>query len=306
MPKSTLVIFLTAALILETSPSPASLAPIDDSTNNVIEEVIGGDVGDWIGDILEPFEDLIDQLINLPSQLDGWWDTLLTTVIGESDPCSFEGGTPPIVYEPDWCVGGRGSVSNPSNPDPTNSDPTNPNPSNSSMGTILADSQGAAGIPVPTQVRSKVRQAAEATTSADIYDSNPVVIAHYRHNLAERSMTRLASEGVLGEMGQAKLKQELNGIQSAATQSAAAATSAQGLNVTQDVMKQQAQITAHHSALLGSIAVDSKQQRIDTALSNLNLTNISRSLDEQNRTRRVDRTLAASKLLQTASQLELY
>jgi hypothetical protein len=63
---------------------------------------------------------------------------------------------------------------------------------------------------------------------------------------------------------------------------------------------------ASETLLLGSLAAGNQQQRVDNAFTLMNLTNIGRSLDEQNRSRRIDRTLSAYKVLRSVSQSTLF
>lgn len=302
-----------------------------------------GEISDTIGQVMGLFNrvtspiasifqkademaDIIVRLINFPSQIGGWWDKLVDSVVGELDPCLSElgsGRTPTFVYESGWCFGGGseddtggswgsegseeeiGGVINDGDSLPHDSGSMAPYKGKKSVGEVIKESQGDAGIPIPSQVRLKMQEAVENGGSNNSFEVNPTVVSLYAGNMADRGTTRLAAESTLGEVGQKKMVEESKGLQKAVISSFSTAKSAQKLDVTQDVMKQMVQMQATQNLLTGSVAASSQQNRIDNALANLNLTNMSRSLDESNRSRRIDRSLLATKVLQSTAQLTL-
>jgi hypothetical protein len=216
--------------------------------------------------------------------------------------------------EPGWCFGGA-SGSEAEDPNLDESDPPdedNPNlppfppAPRKSTGDILKSSVGAAGIPVPSKVRSALQRSVDTTGGSNMFEINPVVARHYALNMAERATARLSAELILGEAGQKKLVEESKGINDAVTASMGTAKSAQALDVTQDVMKQMVQIQATEALLSGNSATSLQQMRVDNAMSHLMLSNMSRTLDETARERRIDRTLSLNKVIKSTSPLGLY
>jgi hypothetical protein len=272
----------------------------------------------------------IVRLINLPSTLGSWWEQMLDSVTGELDPCLSEFNFESFI-EPGWCFGG-GSESevvedpnldenNPPDSDNPNLPPMPPAPRKpdgeitlplgppaprKSTGEILKSSVGAAGVPIPSKVRSEIQRSVDATGGNNMFEINPVVARYYAQNMAERATARLNAELVLGEAGQKKLVEESKGIQEAVTSSMGTAKSAQNLDVTQDVMKQMIQVQATEALLAGNSATSLQQMRVDNGIDHLLLSNMSRTLDETARERRIDRTLSLNKVIKSTSPLGLY
>jgi hypothetical protein len=279
---------------------------------------------------------LITKVVNFPSTVSGWWQGLIGSITGEFDACfnAVEGAvTPPFLFEAGWCFGGdsSGALSDdlellghtsppPAPPAGEHGDgdgdgdwqghtlpPPAPPAGRKSVGDIVQAAQGPAGLPVPSLLRYESERAVEAGGGdGDRFEVNPTILKHYLGNRAERGVARLQAESVIGTAGQAKMLEELTGIQQAVAGNFGTAGAAQSLSVTQDVMKQMVQMQASETLLLGSLAAGNQQLRVDNALTHLNLSNISRSLDEQNRSRRIDRTLHAYKVLRSVSQSTLF
>jgi hypothetical protein len=316
-----------------------------DTVNNFFDQTVGqvtgliGQVYGLFGKVTAPLQQLfsdaralaqlVTKLINFPSTVSGWWNSLVDNVVSQYDAChdAIEGAvTPPFLFEAGWCFGGDSTAaaggggdsatggSSPATADDfelighSSPDPAGPaGRKSTSIGDIAKESQGPAGLPVPSLVRYQVDRAVDAAGGdGDRFEVNPTVIKYYGGNRAERGITRLQAESTLGPVGQAKMLEELTGIQQAVAGNFGTAGAAQALNVTQDVMKQMVQMQASETLLLGSLAAGNQQQRIDNAFTHLNLSNIGRTLDEQNRARRIDRTLEAFKVLRTASQARLF
>ncbi|MEL4897411.1 hypothetical protein [Crocosphaera sp. Alani8] len=281
---------------------------------------------------------LVHRLIGFPSQIGGWWNVMLGTVTGNIDPCfnpPSTGQTAPFVYEPGWCMGGgtvgrrQGSGSSnsnrsediiigdgsgdtvhpietniPQNPDLPPAPPIGRKPTNT--GDIIKDSTGEAGIPDPAELRWRMRAAIDDGGVVDLFEANSSIVKHYYGNMGERAATFMNSLGVLGNVGQAKMKQEQQDIQTTVASTLATANVARTHNVTQDVMKDMVGMQASQTMLLGSLVSANQQMRQDNAWSNLNLRNISRSLDQANRDRRLDTSSDAYQVIQRTAQMRLF
>lgn len=140
------------------------------------------------------------------------------------------------------------------------------------------EAKGALGLPDPIAARQEI----EDTLSETDIAVNPLEKAT---NEADRQITRASAAAVLGTEGQQQTAEELgitqNSVDAVQQQASAAASEV----VTQNVMKQIAQQNVQMSSLLGSLRKDSLQTAQRQELTNLNLTNISRSLDGQNQVR---------------------
>lgn len=278
-----------------------------------VVEGIGGDtsgVGNLLTD-LTGLANLVFRLIELPHQAQGWWQDIITLATGELDPCLSAPSittTAPITFEPGWCIGvgdnrrGRGDDAN------DGSDGGGSDGGGSygvqSMGAVFADSAGAMGIPIPA-----VAQAASSQLVADTFDPfevNPVVKQHYQKNFVDRAITRLVSDSTLSETGQALLKDHTDSAMELALSSQILAGKGQSMDVTQDVVKQKMSIESEQSLLLGGVVSQLAQGRIDSALTNRNLANISRTMDEVAKQKRIERAILARRLLEVSSQVNLY
>ncbi len=272
---------LKQALFLVTVSSAISVFIVTSSAQAFLSEMFDSDIWQTIDEVVlnnlgvEQWLDILDGILN--------------------DPCKDFPSTGPFVpTEGPWCQSESGSSDGTSSPNVTN---------------IMQDSLGEMGIPNPNEVRGRIDDGALRSSPADIPDAfevNKVVWGTYAGNQVDRDLTRLGIETVLGATGQQRMKQETNSTQSTVKGIVTDADEAQKLDVTQDVMKKQIRIFAQQSLILGAMRADAMQARVDTQYTNLNITNISRSLDEANRARRVEDSAQAAKLLFIASQSHLY
>lgn len=143
---------------------------------------------------------------------------------------------------------------------------------------VFKEAKGALGLPDPIVARQEI----EDTLSETDIAVNPLEKAT---NEADRQITRASAAAVLGAEGQQQTAEELTITQDSVDAVQQQASEAASEVVTQNVMKQIAQQNAQMSSLLGGLRKDSLQTAQRQELTNLNLTNISRSLDGQNQVR---------------------
>ncbi len=272
---------LKRSLLFIAGPSAISVFLVTSSAQAFLSEMFDSDI--W---------QTIDEVV-LNSLGISQWLEILDGII--NDPCKeFPSAGPFVPTEGPWCQSSGGGSDGTSSPNITD---------------IMQDSQGEMGIPNPNEVRGRIDDGALRSSPADIPDAfevNKVVWGTYAGNQVDRDLTRLGIETVLGATGQQRMKQETNSTQSTVKGIVTDADEAQKLDVTQDVMKKQIRIFAQQSLILGAMRADAMQARVDTQYTNLNITNISRSLDEANRARRVEDSAQAAKLLFIASQSHLH
>lgn len=275
---------LKRSLLFIAGPSAISVFLVTSSGQAFLSEMFDSDIWQTIDEVV---------LNNLGIEQ---WLEILDGII--EDPCKDFPSTGPFVpTEGPWCQGSGGDGG------------SGDGGSTPEIGDIIKDSQGEMGIPNPNAVRSRIDSGAIASEAADIPDAfevNKVVWGTYAGNQVDRDLTRLGIETVLGATGQQRMKQETNSTQSTVKGIVTDADEAQKLDVTQDVMKKQIRIFAQQSLILGAMRADAMQARVDTQYTNLNIANISRSLDEVNRARRVEDSAQAAKLLFIASQSHLH
>jgi hypothetical protein len=196
---------------------------------------------------------------------------------------------------------------------------------------IFIDSSGELGFPDPQQALERVLAIAldgvgtetppGATPPINSSDPSPQptepgdqdvyeIVNENREAIARayvnRQLARADAQATLGEAGQSRTATTLQKLDSNLQTIGESAESAQGLTVTQDVMKaiaqQQAQAALIHGAMLKEQVV-AQQQR---AMTNQVLADISDSTDSQTRMMRADDLGDAAKLLRASGNAGLF
>ncbi|MDJ0733537.1 MAG: hypothetical protein QNJ47_05515 [Nostocaceae cyanobacterium] len=158
---------------------------------------------------------------------------------------------------------------------------------------------GTLGLPDATEVRKKVEEI--------VIDSDSIInTVEGTTNEVERQITRAASDATLSKSGQQNTKEQIQKTQSSIEQIYADSNAAQSEVVTQNVMKRIAQQNTKIAGILGAMRTDGLKSKQSQNLANLNLTNISRSLDGQNQARQKETVGQGFSNLRTASQARLF
>ena len=161
------------------------------------------------------------------------------------------------------------------------------------------ESVGALGLPDSTEVREKVEEiAANGDSTVNNVDKTT--------NEIDRQITRGAASSTLGKDGQQRTKTQVQKTEDSIEQVQSDGEAAQGEVVTQNVMKRIAKQNTQTAAMLGAMRTDGLKLQQSQELANLNLTNISRSLDGQNQARQKESVGQGFSNLRTASQARLF
>jgi hypothetical protein len=186
-------------------------------------------------------------------------------------------------------------------------------PNGHTIGEILRDNQGALNLPIPSRVQELVRRAiseppgdSDLPELTDPFQTNSQVQANLNSNAADRTQTQVAIESVLGERGQEAIEQQFNSQRENLTEIAGQANVAFEATATQDVMKNIAKILARDSVISATISSELTRLRIDSQYTNANLTNVSRTLDQNLRRDLVNDSLNQSRLMYLTSQSFLW
>ncbi|AFZ01600.1 hypothetical protein [Calothrix sp. PCC 6303] len=161
------------------------------------------------------------------------------------------------------------------------------------------ESVGALGLPDATEVRGKIEEIVASNNSA----INSVDKAT---NEVDRQITRAYSDSTLSKQGQQITKQQVEKTQTSIEQVENSGEAAQDEVVTQNVMKRMAQQNTQIAGILGAMRTDGLKSKQSQDLANLNLTNISRSLDGQNQAQQKQVVGQGFNNLRTASQARLF
>ena len=163
---------------------------------------------------------------------------------------------------------------------------------------VVQEAAGVLGLPDAGEVRKEIEVIAS--------DSNNTVNSVDRAtNELDRQITR-ASGFTLTKEGQENMKAEVEKTQTSIETVSIFSDAAQNDVVTQNVMKRIAQQNTQISGILGAIRSDGLKTKQSQDLANLNLTNISRSLDGQNQSRQKEVVGQGFSNLRTAAQSRLF
>jgi hypothetical protein len=161
------------------------------------------------------------------------------------------------------------------------------------------ESVGSLGLPDATQAREKIEDIAAVNDSA-------VNSVDKATNEIDRQITRADSNTTLSKEGQQLTKQQVEKTQTSIEQVEVSGEAAQADVVTQNVMKRMARQNTQIAGILGTMRTDGLKSKQSQDLANLNLTNISRSLDGQNQAQQKEVVGQGFKNLRTASQARLF
>jgi hypothetical protein len=121
-------------------------------------------------------------------------------------------------------------------------------------------------------------------------------------NASDRTLTNIQAQAHLSEEGQAKIQEEIDLTEDLLENVQQTAQDGQSDNVTQDVMKKLLVIQAQQTQVLGQSRADALRGRLDTQYTNINLANISKTLDAMYATERNKASASASGLMNMSAQ----
>ena len=163
---------------------------------------------------------------------------------------------------------------------------------------VVQEAAGVLGLPDAGEVRKEIEVMAS--------DSNNTVNSVDRAtNELDRQITR-ASGFTLTKEGQENMKAEVEKTQTSIETVSIFSDAAQNDVVTQNVMKRIAQQNTQIAGILGAMRTSELKSKQSQDLANLNLTNISRSLDGQNQARQKEVVGQGFSNLRTAAQARLF
>ncbi|HEY9803543.1 MAG TPA: hypothetical protein V6D25_24580 [Leptolyngbyaceae cyanobacterium] len=204
------------------------------------------------------------------------------------------------------------------------------NPLETSSQNALSSSAGDLNIPNPIAAGEQVRRDVLFFNSIpDKFENNQAIRSNAVTNEINRYITRSTVQGMLGREGQERMKGKLEntettiqniedfarqaeesqsvlqGIIEAATRSAAnPALSASGEQ--SNLQLQSIKIQTEQSKIISENLYQTILSNQSLQYSNLNLANISQQMEEANRSRRVDTSTEAARLLRNTTQVDLF
>lgn len=165
--------------------------------------------------------------------------------------------------------------------------------------TVISEATGVLGLPDAAEVREEIEVWA-------VDNDNAVNSVDRASNEVERQITRADSHTSLSKEGQENMKAQVEKTQASIETVSVFSDAAQNDIVTQNVMKRIAQQNTQITGILGAMRTDGLKSKQSQDLANINLTNISRSLDGQNQARQKESVGQGFSNLRTASQARLF
>ncbi len=125
-------------------------------------------------------------------------------------------------------------------------------------------------------------------------------------HLYDQSLAEIFSSDTLSDENQDKQDQAIKDTQQKVAESAQDAQLAQAEVVTQEVMKHLANQQSRNSFILGTIQGDMSDVNVKTDVGNRNLSNISKTLDQQRRDEEQDQQARSNAMLEILGYTQLY
>lgn len=281
------------------------LSPINGSIDSVLNDV-NRVIDETLGSVLDPITEQIDGVLE---GIFGSGDNILDEKIGDI----FNGGG--------GILGNRGSGRVEPAYDPLSE--ANAEATTASFARLLPEltepftegmsmEPGAMGLPDYGRIREDVlalatKDADSGTPNpqlqgADRFSNNPEVLANSLSNEIERDGARSLAEATLSKEGQAEMQKEKEGAKETLETIIELADGSQDKDVTQDIMKDLTAMSAQAAVLNTGNYRQQMEMRQQLATSSILLSNVSESLDEEQRAQRSDQ-LGRARQMQLSSSL---
>ena len=271
------------------------------SVTSPIDNLLGG-INHTIQNFLSPFQQQLQQYLLV-------FDHTFEKILGDVFGGIFGGKPSDQPWNEQWGSGGgqtpSGSAGLP--------DWIKNGSSGSSNGGELPDwiKRGALGLPdVPQNHKTVFDQILRTSTAGapatpmqktDRFNANPVPLAQSLQFLQDRTQNTAMAATVLSAEGQTAMQQEMKAASATLTQIQGLAQQAQGMDVTQDVMKNLTAVQANQSALQAGSYAQLMAIRAQDATNATVTSNISEALDEANRARHAQAMASADRILRASA-----
>jgi hypothetical protein len=274
----------TSAVWSETSPQ------LETATQSVLNETGIGETLNSLGGV-SGITNLFNQLLSNPLQailsiLNTQLNNLLKDIQSQLGTIYGTGQNCPIIYNLTAEINCGGTTSTTGTT--STGDPSSADESTSDRGSAIstaaiqqATSKDGMGLPDPAIAEQLIRDQVLKNNTRDISGLDPVLYGQFLANESDRFTTGLNAESGLSNQAQADRKNDIiatAGVMQTITQES---QTAQTKDVTQDVMKLLTLQQGQASVILGQLYSHQRLQEPVAMLSNLNLRNISRTLDQQ-------------------------
>ncbi|MDV3002837.1 MAG: hypothetical protein N5P05_004492 (plasmid) [Chroococcopsis gigantea SAG 12.99] len=241
----------TGGLILVAILSPAAVFAFDSPFIGLADKLTGGLIGE-VADLYGEVKGYVEDILNTDGR--DILDLLLAQALGACDGGDNETNT---------C----GKIT----------------PDSSKLAQLLDSARGELNIPVPLDYRKAVRYELDNNNQFPSwgYYGNTSQVQRLATHAGDRGVTALVADTLLGQDGQ---KNVSGSLQKAAEVTQSILTTGQealSAESTQDAVKILAWANAQQAILTQQQVRDGQMSRVDSQITNLNLSNISDTLDEQ-------------------------
>ena len=263
---------------------------VENSVMQPINNVLGG-LDRTLGSFLAPFQQQLQQYFQVFTQV-------FQRILGDVFGGLFGGGRQPWDEQP----GGE---------TPSDTGGGEDLPPTEAPGVIYGPLQLPDFLKSHQSVDQQVVGGATAGTppaqaqQTDRFNINPVPLAQSIKFQQDRLQNHGMAATVLSSEGQAAMKQEMEAATQTLQSIQQKATQAQGFDVTQDVLKNLAAIQANQSSLMSGSYAQLMALRAQNAANAVVTSNISESLDEENRAKHAETMATADHVLRSSASFYL-
>ncbi|MDX2244964.1 MAG: hypothetical protein NW224_30175 [Leptolyngbyaceae cyanobacterium bins.302] len=266
-----------------------TIGNVVDQVTNPIDDIVGG-INDAINSFLRPFEQQLQRYIQA---FNAFFQREFQRILGS--------------------IFGRGQSGSDSSSNP-GSDSSQPGQS-SDIGEPISIEVGAMGIPdfeanhaaIDQQVIGGARNgfAPSHLQQSDLFNLNPVPLAQSMKAEQDRAENRGFAASVVGKEGQEAMRQEAEAATLTLQAIQTKAEEAQGMDVTQDVMKNLTAMTSQQATLQAGTYANIMALRQQEAANSLVTSNISEGVDEVNRMHHAESMAGAISVMRGSANVYL-
>ena len=177
--------------------------------------------------------------------------------------------------------------------------------SDGSYSDLIEQTAGALGLPDPNQARRTIDEQMNGDEGG-IFIGNSKYQSIESGNISDRVATTMSIDSVLSDSAQMQMEQDIELTASLVQEGTAASDRAQSLDVTQDILKEIAQIEGYRLILEGVERAATLKSQMSTQYTNINLRNLSRTQDMRLRREQADRQGAAENALRLSATPSLF
>lgn len=178
----------------------------------------------------------------------------------------------------------------------------------SKLGDLLEAATGTLNIPIPLDYQKEIRYELDQSNKLPVwgYYTNSGQVQGLAMNAGDRGVTALHANTILGEDGQQQVSDSLENAAEVTQSILETGEEALEAESTQDAVKILAWTTAQQAILAQQQVKDGQMSRVDSQIANLNLSNISETLDEQRSDRYAQERVNVEGFVNSATRAGLF